>query len=215
MSLHTKNKVIYSKVPLRQVNAMTIGHLNAIIWSMEDSPTALRDKAILLVGYYGALRRSEISGICANHLIYNGNQLTVFIPKSKTDKAGRGQTVTINTGTGMLCPIAALSAWIDFCFGNTPPENKPIFRPIDRHGNIGGSAITDRSIARIIKNRIVAIGGNPANFSGHSLRVGFVTDSINQGRHPYDVVRQTRHESMNSLFMYYRSKKPLIEQRNT
>lgn len=202
--MRTKNKVVYSKLPVRQVDALTTDHLAAIIYSMGDSPIDVRDRALLLVGYHGALRRSEIAGICANHLTYNGNQLTILIPKSKTDKEGLGQVVTLNQDNGILCPIRALKAWIDLCFGNTNPGTQPVFRSISRHGNISAKAITDRSIARIVKGRIESIGIDSSNFSGHSLRVGYVTDSINRGSHPYEVVRQTRHGSMNSLFMYYR-----------
>lgn len=173
----------------------------------DDAPGApltfhsLRDRAILLVGFAGALRRSEVAALEVRDLQYTPDGLRLYIRKSKTDQEGHGQVIGILHGAHPhTCPVRALRAWLH-ASGIT---EGPVFRPIDRHGNLGQSAITGRSVARIVK-KACRYAGLPAElYSGHSLRAGFTTQAARAGKPERVIMRHTRHTSEKMVREYIR-----------
>ena len=162
---------------------------------------SLRDRALLLVGFAGALRRSELAAITVDDIAYTPEGLRLLIRKSKTDQEGSGHVIGIVHGKDPLtCPVRALRTWIHAA----NIYEGPVFRPIDRHENIGNSAITGRSVARIVKKACLHAGLPPELYSGHSLRAGFTTQAARAGKPERIIMRHTRHKSEKMVREYIR-----------
>ena len=165
------------------------------------SLVSLRDRAMLLIGFAGALRRSEIAGLHAEDLLFTADGLKVIIRQSKTDQEGKGQVIGIIHGDDpRTCPVRSTRAWLHA----SGIYQGPVFRSIDRHGNIAAKAITGRSIARIIKGACLRCGLSPDLYSGHSLRAGFTTQAARAGKAERVIMRHTRHKSEKMVREYIR-----------
>jgi len=165
-----------------------------------DDLRGLRDRALLLVGFAGAFRRSELVAINCKNLEWAHGGLIVTLQRSKTDQEGRGRCVPIPRGSSDLGPVKALDAWMR----SAGIEEGRVFRAIDCHGNINGDGLSPESVARIIKKRAAAVGLDPARFSGHSLRAGFVTNAVAAGAPEWAIRRVTGHKSDAVLHCYMR-----------
>jgi len=145
----------------------------AIVASLGDSLRDCRDRALLLFGFAGAFRRSELSRIDCESIERTPRGLVITIPKSKTDQEGQTRQVPIPHGRSAICPIKALDQWLELS-GIT---EGPVFRPLNRRGHVLLGRLSGDSIASIVKQRVKTIGLDPARYSGHSLRAGFVTSA--------------------------------------
>lgn len=162
--------------------------------------TAVRDRALLLIGFAGAFRRSELVALDVEHVTETADGFHVLIPRSKTDQAGEGATIGIVRGE-IACPVAALKSWIEAAGITTGP----IFRPIGKGGRLQASRLTDRSVANIVKAHAARVGLDPAFFSGHSMRAGFLTSAAARGASIFKMMDQSRHRSVDTLRGYVRS----------
>ena len=169
---------------------------------MPDDLRGLRDRALLLLGFAGSLRRSELVALDVEDLEESNEGLLVTIRHSKTDQEGAGDFVSIPHGS-RLRPVAALKAWLEAA-GIT---EGPIFRSIKKGGSLTHERLTDRSVAEIIKKRAEAAGFDPTIFSGHSLRAGFVTSALHHGADILRVMDVTRHREVSTLKTYDRRAK--------
>lgn len=183
----------------KQAQPITLDHLRAL-----PEPITLaevRDRALLLVGWAAALRRSEIAAIDVEHLELAPTGLRLLIPFSKTDQQGRGQTVDILRATrGGPCPVGALQAWL----AAAAISEGPVFRAIDRHGTLG-NRLTGGSIARIVKTACVTLGLDPATHGGHSLRAGAATWWSDQGKPAALIAQHGRWGTLDMVLRYTRS----------
>jgi site-specific recombinase XerD len=160
---------------------------------------ALRDRALLLVGFAGAFRRLELVGLDVEHLTFSRAGVAIQLPRSKTDQEGQGRVVGIPVGRrAETCPVRALRAWLDAA----GISSGPVFRRVDQLGRVGSQRLYDRSVARIVKHRVAAAGLDPEAFAGHSLRSGFATSAIRAGVTEDRAMRQTRHRSV-TVFRAY------------
>lgn len=160
-----------------------------------------RDRALLLLGFSGAFRRSELVGLLREDLIFGEEGLLVRIQRSKTDQEGKGRSVAIPLGDyPETCPVAAVRTWLE----DARIEKGPVFRAVTKSGRVRKEALTGRSVALIVKKCVAGVGINPANFSGHSLRSGLVTAAAKDGRSELAIAGQTGHKSMDTLRGYYR-----------
>jgi len=160
----------------------------------------VRDRALILVGFAGAFRRSEVAGIAVEHIEHTTEGIKVFLPKSKTDQEGQGRYVGIKRGANpATCPVRALAAWCEAA----GIASGPIFRRVDRHGKVGES-ITPQSVALVVKRASLAAGLDSAKYSGHSLRAGFVTQGALNGASETNIMRQTGHTSHATVRGYIR-----------
>jgi integrase len=172
----------------------------------------LRDKALMLLGFAGAFRRSELVGLDIEDLSFGKEGLTVRIQRSKTDQEARGREVGIPYGSNpMTCPIRAAQDWLA-ALGITAGA---LFRGINRHGQLQSSRLSDRAVALIVKKvvyaRARADGLNEelsnhyaAQFAGHSLRAGFATSAAKAGVAEHSIMRQTGHKKADTLRKYIR-----------
>jgi len=159
----------------------------------------LRDRALLLFGFAGALRRSELSAMKVNDLQSDVRGMKLSIRQSKTDQTGEGDVIGIPATGTQLCPVTAVNEWLDFAGiseGN-------VFRSI-RHGPVVLESVSTKSIANIIKKHVAAAGLDPTFYSGHSLRSGLITQAAQQGASELDIMRHSRHRSVPVLRQYVR-----------
>ncbi len=185
----------------RKVAPITIDVLRQMVTTCPPSPAGLRDHALLVIGFAGALRRSEIADLNLADIERHADGLILTIRRSKGDQHGAGHRLGLPRGTApSTCPERTLSAWAQ----QLNPASGPLFRPVDRHGNIAARHLSGRAVAEIIKRRAAAAGLNPDRYSGHSLRAGFATSAALTGASEITIARQTRHRSMSVLRGYIR-----------
>ncbi|MNL04839.1 Tyrosine recombinase XerC [compost metagenome] len=161
---------------------------------------AARDKALLLIGFAGAFRRSELVAIKREHVTEHSNGFEILLVRSKTDQSGVGRTVFIPQANGDRCPVLALQEWLTISGIGTGY----IFRGVDRHDRIADEPLTAQSVALIIKSAIGKVGGREADVSGHSMRAGYCTQAAIAGLQPFQIREQTGHTSDATLARYIR-----------
>lgn len=150
-----------------------------------------RDRALLAIGYFAARRRSEIVGLDREHIEEVAEGLNILIVRSKTDPEGEGMVVGVKRRRGITDPVSLYRSWL----AASGITEGPLFRPIDRHGNMAGTRLTDHAVALIVKRACERAGIDPAVFSGHSLRRGFATSAARGGADGLLIRKQTRHKS--------------------
>jgi len=185
-------------------SALLADDLRTICGTLErvGGPAAARDAALLLVGFAGAFRRSELAALELRDLRFVDSGVEVTLRRSKTDQEGHGAVKVIARGAlRATCAVRALAAWI--AIAGIVDARAPIFRAVDR-GRIGTAALSGESIAKIVKRRAAAIGLDASDFSGHSMRAGFVTQCDLQGVSDADTIRVTLHASSAMLSRYLR-----------
>lgn len=156
----------------------------------------LRDRALLLLGFAAALRRSELVALEVADITRHARGALLIIRRSKTDQRGEGLTKAVPHGK-RLRAIEALDTWISAA-GIT---EGPIFRGV--HGTVVlTSRLTAGQVARIIKKRAAAIGLDPASFSGHSLRSGFITSAAEHGASLTKIADQAGHAKLDTTRGY-------------
>jgi integrase len=114
------------------VAALTKEHLIAVISSLGSAPKDVRDRALLLMGFAGAFRRSELIAVDCKSIERRGAGIVISVRKSKTDQDRRGREVAIPYAQGAVCPIQALDAWLDLA----NIADGPVFRPVTKHGDV-------------------------------------------------------------------------------
>ncbi|SFM43217.1 site-specific integrase [Nitrosomonas communis] len=160
----------------------------------------IRDKALLLIGFAGAFRRSELASLQVSDIEFVQQGVLIHLRRSKTDQAGQGRKIAIPYARGILCPVIALREWLQ----HSGITEGPIFRNINRHGQIGTQMISPQSIALVIKERAKVAGLDFTQYSGHSLRAGLVTSAAQAGVSSWKIRQQTGHKSDAMLQRYIR-----------
>jgi site-specific recombinase XerD len=159
----------------------------------------LRDRAILLLGFAGAFRRSELVALDVGDLEFCESGMRVHIRRSKTDQEGAGHTIAIMSGS-IACPVRAVRAWLEA----SKIAAGPLFRPIGKGGRIGTERLADHSVVLVVKASASRIGLDPKLFAGHSLRSGFLTSAAGRGASIFKMMDVSRHRSMDTLRGYVR-----------
>ena len=185
----------------REAQALQRDDLFEVLSRMGDRTIDVRDKALLLVGFAGAFRRSELVGFNFADVEHVGRGIVLHLRRSKTDQTGRGRKIAIPHGRTRWCPTRHLSDWLTLA----RIEQGPLFRSVDRHGHIAPVRLSGEAVATIIKRRVKATGFDPASFSGHSLRAGFATSAVTAGASTFKIRAQTGHKSDAMLARYIRN----------
>lgn len=189
----------------RQVKALVKDDLLEMMVHIDQQMPmkAARDKALLLIGFAGAFRRSELVGLRYEDITQYDSGLELLLRRSKTDQEGTGRTVFIPFAKGNRCPVRALLTWIELA----GILAGPLFRPINRHDQLVGSkALTPQAVALIVKSSVRMMSGDEAAkmVAGHSLRAGYCTEAAMSGLQPYQIREQTGHRSDVTLARYIR-----------
>lgn len=162
----------------------------------------LRDRALILLGFAGAFRRSELVALDGEHLSEVSEGLLVRILSSKTDQEGKGQMLAIaRVPDSPFCPVQAVLAW------RTKAEigRGALFRRIRRGDRLCATRLTAHSVALVIKRLCVRAGLDPALYAGHSLRSGFLTSAARARASIFRMADQSRHKSLDVLREYVRN----------
>lgn len=176
--------------------------LEAMVMIDRQKPIkAARDRALLLVGFASAMRRSELVAVMVEHLTYLPNGVEIFLPHSKTDQERQGRTVFVPFANGDRCPVRALTQWLDVA------EIKEgfVFRAVTRHDRIARHGLSAQSVALVVKSSVARVGGDAGKVSGHSLRAGYCTQAAMTGLQPWQIREQTGHKSDVTLAKYIRA----------
>jgi site-specific recombinase XerD len=185
----------------RRVRPVTVPELRTIVEGLGTDPAGCRDRALLLLGFAGALRRSELVGLDVADLTEGADGLTVRLRRSKTDQEGAGRTVGIPYGMNLVtCPVRAWRAWFELS-GIT---EGPAFRSVDRHGHIGVTRLSAQAVALVLKRHAARAGLDPAEVAGHSLRAGLATSAAAAGVPERVIAATTGHRGTAMLRRYIR-----------
>lgn len=159
----------------------------------------LRDRALLLFGFAGAFRRSELVAIDIADLHYEKSGVRVTIPKSKTDQNAEGHEIAIYAETGSAyCPVQALKDWITVA----EITSGAIFLRMHRHDRLGSAAMTPQSVALVVKDHAKRVELEPSHYAGHSLRRGFLTSAAQEHKNIFKMAEHSRHKSLDVLRQY-------------
>lgn len=162
----------------------------------------LRDRALLLIGFAGALRRSELVALDVEHVTEQAEGLKVLIASSKTDQEGQGQIVAIpGVPTSAYCPVQALAEWLE----KAGIMSGALFRRMQRGDVVGVDRLNSQSVALVIKQLASQVGLDPTRYAGHSLRSGFLTSAARNRASIFKMADQSRHKSLDVLREYVRN----------
>lgn len=184
----------------REAKPLLREDLFLVLDAMSSAPKDVRDRMLLLLGFAGGFRRSELVSLDLADVEQVRQGIVVTLRRSKTDQDGAGRKVGIPHGRTRYCPVAALNAWL----ARSAIENGLIFRPVDRHGHIHPERLSSEAVSLVIRERLAAAGIDPAGFSGHSLWAGFATSAAQAGVSTLKIRAQTGHASDAMLARYVR-----------
>lgn len=190
----------------QQATPATADRIIAMAPRADGTVTAFRDRALLLLGFAGAFRRSELVALNVADVEEVPEGLRVTIRRSKTDQDGVGKVIAIVRGE-VACPVTALREWLRAA----NITDGPVFRPIRRGGHVQEERLTDRSVANVVKSHAERVGLDPALFSGHSLRAGFLTSAAKRGASIFKMMATSRHRSTASLVGYVRDQELFVD----
>lgn len=163
-----------------------------------DTVKGKRDRAILSLGFAGAFRRSELVALNVSDIQEMEGGAKVTIRRSKTDQEGAGQTIGILEGS-RLRPLSSVRAWLDAA----QITDGLLFQRLSKGGKLLGPMTPD-AIAVLVKNYAKQAGFDPSQFSGHSLRAGFITSGAEAGNDALRIAEVSRHKSLDVLRGYVR-----------
>ena len=188
---------------------------------------AARHRAMLLLGFGAALRRSELVALAIGDVTVESRGLSVLVRRGKTDQHGRGRTLAIwaNPRDPAFCPVTAFEAWMRF--RRTAPDwtldpqateppplprglaggeawraPRPVFCGVTSSGTLTSRKMSDKIVARMVKQACALAGLDPKTFSGHSLRRGLLTDAGHRQLPLADLMRHSRHTSVATALTY-------------
>ena len=175
--------------------------IRAMVEATDPGLIGLRDRALILLGFAGAFRRSELTATNLDDLDFTRNGLTVTLRRSKTDQEGAGRKIGIPYGSNPeTCPVRTLTAWLE----QSGITNGPVFRSLNRHGKVLPQRLAPGDVARVVKKLAARAGLNPAAYAGHSLRAGHATSAAASGASERSIMNQTGHRSVQMVRRYIR-----------
>lgn len=178
-----------------------VADLKQMVEGLPGGLRGLRDRALLLVGFAGAFRRSELVALDWEDAEFGREGVALRLRRSKTDPEGEGRRIGIPYGRQAgLCPVRALAAWREAAGG----ASGPVFRGIDRQGRMSGARLSDKTVARVVKRAAGAAGLDAAEYGGHSLRAGLATAAAMGGASERAIMNQTGHRSVSTVRRYIR-----------
>jgi site-specific recombinase XerD len=160
----------------------------------------VRDRALILLGFAGAFRRSELVSLNTDDIEWTDDGLRVTIRRSKTDGEGKGQTIAIVKGDA-CCRVKALRAWLDAA----AITEGAVFRPVRKGGKVQDSRLRAQAVCVLVKGYADRVGLDGAIFGAHSLRSGFLSSAARRGASIWKMKEVSRHKSTDVLADYVRS----------
>ncbi len=176
--------------------------IRRIVASRREDLLGLRDAALVLVGFAGGFRRSELAGIHMCDLKFSTDGVVVTVRKSKTDQESAGREVGLPFGASQdTCSVRALRQWLD----RAGIREGPVFRSVGRYGHVSRRGLHRDSIGKLLKRAAARANLKVDAIGGHSLRAGCVTQCAINGVREFMIMRQTGHKTVATLRRYIRS----------
>jgi site-specific recombinase XerD len=186
--------------PAQKAAALT-DDIRAMVDVADAGIIGARDRALILLGFAGAFRRSELVGLDVEDCGFGKDGLTVTLRRSKTDQAGAGRRIGIPYGSNPeTCPVRTVQAWLEVA-GVTAG---PLFRSINRHGQMQAGRLSGIDVARVVKKLAERAGLDAGKYAGHSLRAGHATSAAIAGASERSIMKQTGHRSVQMVRRYIR-----------
>ncbi|NQX18270.1 site-specific integrase [Rathayibacter sp. VKM Ac-2857] len=228
--------------PTRQADPLLLSDVQAVLDRIDvthwpDGTAGIRDRLLILLGWAGAFRRSELTDLRLDDITrHRDDGLHLRIRRSKTDQTGKGLMKAIPYGREPLtCAACAWMRWlrllaateqgrsavmrvlftddpaVHVCRSDMPAVEgaAPLLRRMHKSGLPTENPLSAQSVNLIVKRRVTAVGLDPARYSAHSLRAGFVTEALRHGATTHAVMRQTGHRSPATVEIYARERDPL------
>ncbi len=180
-----------------------INQLKAIVNVIDNEETEeikkIRDKTIILIGFGGGFRRTELVSIDYEDLEFVSEGVKIIIRRSKTDQFGEGMIKGLPYFSNQIyCPVLHLKKWLKI----SNIKSGPIFRKFNKGFNLNNNRLTDQTVALLLKNYLSVAGIENKNYSGHSLRSGFATVSAESGADERSIMAMTGHKTTQMVRRY-------------
>lgn len=191
--------------PARPKKALRLADLRMVMAKIPRDEEGQRDAALLLLGWYGAFRRSELCGLRWSDLDFGDREgLSVTLRRSKTDQGGEGKTKGVPYQSDPdLCPVRAVLRWKQLVeLRGQGGLEQPVFQKVRMGGVIDGQPLSGQDVAKAVKRAVVRANFDPKIFAGHSLRRGFATEAARAGRKLEDIKKHLLHTSIETTAKY-------------
>lgn len=176
-------------------------HIRLMVSHLPDSLLGVRDRAIILLGFACAMRRSDLVGLDVTDLALADEGLVIVIKRGKTDQEGEGRKVGVPRGKNPdTCPVLAVQTWLE----ESGIDSGPLFRSVSKHGRLGDTRLSDKVVATVVKRTLEAAGKSAKRFGGHSLRAGLITQAAMAGVSERAIMDQSGHKSLAVMRRYIR-----------
>jgi integrase len=186
--------------PAQKAPALT-DDIRAMISATDAGAIGARDRALVLLGFAGAFRRSELVGLNVDDCAFGKDGLTVTLRRSKMDQESAGRKIGIPYGSNPeTCPVRSVQEWIEL----SAIGAGPLFRSINRHGHVQPGRLSGIDVARVVKKLVNRAGLDAARYAGHSLRAGHATSAAIAGASERSIMNQTGHRSVQMVRRYIR-----------
>jgi site-specific recombinase XerD len=192
----------------RQARPLLLHDLHQLLPAMLGRK-GVRDRALTLIGFRAALRRSELCSIDVEDIAVSDEGVLLHVRHSKTDQQSKGRIIAVPFAKSGPCAVRALLAWLV----ESNVESGAVFQSIDRWGSLNGR-LSGQSISIIVRDYALAVGIDTCGLSAHSLRAGFVTSAAKAGLQVHAIQQQTGHRSLEMLYRYVRTGNPFSDNAN-
>lgn len=186
--------------PAQKTAALT-DDIRSMVEATHRGLIGIRDRALILLGFAGAFRRSELVRLDVEDCAFGKDGLTVTLRRSKIDQTGESRKIGIPYGSNPeTCPVRSLQGWIE----QASIKAGPLFRSLNRHGQLQAMRLGAIDVARVVKKLAVRAGLDAAKYAGHSLRAGHATSAAIAGASERSIMKQTGHRSVQMVRRYIR-----------
>lgn len=197
-------------VKQRGRDPILVDDLKRIVAAIPEDTLGLRDRAMLLVGFAAALRRSEVVSLDVAHLLFSERGVLLVLPRSKTDQEGQGQHVAVPFAQdAATCPVRSLTAWLERARTAARRQKRvdlptdPVFQRVVQNAATG-ERLSAQTVKDVVKRRAEAVGMDATQLGGHSLRAGYVTSAALAGVPESKTRSVTRHKTDDMVRRYIR-----------
>lgn len=175
--------------------------IRAMVGATDAGIIGTRDRALILLGFAGAFRRSELVGLDLEDCTFGKDGLTIALRRSKTDQEGQGRRIGIPYGSNPeTCPVRTIQSWLEVA----GIASGPLFRSVSRHSQVRSGRLSGLDVARVVKKLADRAGLDAAKYAGHSLRAGHATAAAMAGASERSIMKQTGHRSVQMVRRYIR-----------